>query len=115
MQKAVGICRPLFVLHFPYFCFMTASQSLKLYQLFQRLTKDEAEAQAFVQEVEAVIDNKFEQKRSELATKEDIAKIELKIVDSKAETIKWMFIFWVGSVFAILGGLFGFLKLFLNK
>ena len=98
---------------------MTSTQSVRLYQLFQRLTNNDAEAQAFVQEVEAVVENKFEQKKEILSTKEDISKLELKLTtmigEGKADTIKWMFIFWIGSVFTILGGLFGFLKLFLNK
>ena len=36
------------------------------------------------------------------------------MAQNKAEIIKWMFIFWIGSVLTILGGLFGFLKLFLK-
>lgn len=55
--------------------------------------------------------------RSEL--KEDISNLrsELKvdIAQSKSEIIKWMFIFWTGSVVTILGGLLGFLSLFFSK
>ena len=59
-------------------------------------------------------------------TKEDIGqlrkemvemKVEMKvqIVETKAEIIKWSFVFWIGTVIAVLGGLFGILKLFFNK
>ncbi len=34
-----------------------------------------------------------------------------KIADSKVETIKWMFIFWIGNVITIIGGIIGILKI----
>ena len=46
-----------------------------------------------------------------LATKEDIVKLEVKISESKNETIRWMFVFWIGQMAAI----FGFILLFLKK
>lgn len=53
-----------------------------------------------------------------LATKDDmgslkneIARLDIKIADSKSDVIKWMFIFWVGQVAAT----FGFILLFLKK
>jgi len=46
-----------------------------------------------------------------LASKEDISILNTKIEQSKAETIKWMFIFWIGQVVAT----FGFILLFLKK
>lgn len=39
-----------------------------------------------------------------------LAQVEIKIEQSKAETIKWMFIFWVGQVTTIVGILFAFFK-----
>ncbi len=36
-------------------------------------------------------------------TKEDVAKLEAKIADTKAEMIKWMFIFWIGSIGVLSG------------
>jgi len=58
-------------------------------------------------------EQKFTEKN--LATKEDLANIkaELKvdIANSKAEMIKWMFIFWVGQ----LAAMFGLLYFFFNK
>ena len=39
------------------------------------------------------------------------AELVEKIADSKVDMIKWMFIFWIGNVIAIIGGLFGILKM----
>jgi hypothetical protein len=65
--------------------------------------------------IEEKIKGEVETKTSILATKEDVAnsKAELArdIGDSKAEMIKWMFIFWVGQVITT----FGFILLFLKK
>jgi hypothetical protein len=50
-----------------------------------------------------------------LATKQDLAAVELKlserIGDTRADMIKWMFIFWIGQV-AVTSG---FILLFLKK
>ena len=36
-----------------------------------------------------------------LATREDIANVNVKIAEVKAELIKWMFIFWASQLIAI--------------
>jgi len=60
------------------------------------------------------IDNKTERSVeatiNTLATKDDIANVRKEIGDAKADTIKWMFIFWVGQVGAMLAILLLFLK-----
>ena len=38
-------------------------------------------------------------------------RLEAKIAEAKADTIKWMFIFWTGSILITLGGMFAFLKI----
>jgi len=45
-----------------------------------------------------------------LATKDDIANIRREMGENKSETIKWMFIFWIGQVGAMPGILLVFLK-----
>ena len=45
-----------------------------------------------------------------LATKEELAKMGTEIVASKADLIKWMFIFWVAQLAALAGIIFTFLK-----
>ncbi len=46
-----------------------------------------------------------------LATKQDIAEVREYVANTKADIIKWMFIFWIGQVIAT----FGFILLFLKK
>ncbi len=50
-----------------------------------------------------------------LATKEDLAKLEMKLnktfLGVESDIFKWMFIFWIGQVIAT----FGFILLFLKK
>ena len=90
-------------------------------QLFQilKLKLGEQEAEALVSFVDSKIRENNESNLKTLATKEDIAKLEgkleTKIAESKADMIKWMFIFWTGSIIATLGGMFAILKLFLDK
>ncbi len=47
--------------------------------------------------------------------KSDNDKIRIEAEKNKSDLIKWMFLFWIGTVITLLGGLFGFLKLFLDK
>lgn len=90
-------------------------------QLFQILRQriGEQEAEALVGFVDTKIRENNEANLKTLATKEDIAKLNGKleklIAETKAEMIKWMFIFWTGSILTTLGGMFAFLKIFLNK
>ncbi len=45
-----------------------------------------------------------------LATKDDIANLKKEISDAKADTIKWMFIFWIGQISATLACILLFVK-----
>jgi hypothetical protein len=75
----------------------------KLYDLISiKLGKETAENLTIF--IEEKIKSEVDTKASILATKEDVA-------NSRADVIKWMFIFWVGQVIAT----FGFILLFLNK
>lgn len=87
---------------------------IRLYELLKaRIGPQEAEA--FVQILEKKVDDKFDDAKQTLATKEDIAKLEgrldTKIAESKVDIIKWMFIFWIGQLAAIIG----IVKLFFVK
>jgi len=53
----------------------------------------------------SIVEEKFERKLSE-----EIGKLDVKISETKADLIKWMFIFWIGQVGVILGILFAFFK-----
>jgi cytochrome c biogenesis factor len=86
-------------------------------QLFQILKQKlgEKEAEALVSFVDSRIREGNEASTRTLSTKEDMAHLrtELKteIASTKAEIIKWMFIFWIGQIVVT----FGFILLFLNK
>ena len=56
---------------------------------------------------EKKVENKFEDAKQLLATKEDIARLDVKIAETKAELIKWMFIFWVGQI-AVMAGILAY-------
>ena len=71
----------------------------------------EKEARTLVEYIETKVDKKYEEKKDTLATKQDIARLELKIESSRADIIKWMFLFWIGQ-FATL---FAILQLFFRK
>lgn len=65
--------------------------------------------------IEDKIKDEVQTQSSNLATKQDLAAVELKlsekISDTRADMIKWMFIFWIGQVAVT----FGFILLFLKK
>ena len=73
---------------------------IRLYELLKTRIGNQ-EAEAFIEILEQKVDKKFEEAKETLATKTDIANLraELKaeIVGTKAELIKWMFIFWIGQ------------------
>jgi len=88
-------------------------------QLFQILKQKmgEQEAEALVTFVDHKIKDNNETNLNVIATKGDIAELkvemsnlEVKIADSKAEMIKWMFIFWIGQVAVTVGFLVVYLK-----
>lgn len=105
---------------------MTSFQTLKIYELTAKYFQNDADAKSFVGELEQLVENKFSDKEKSLATKEDIfglkeemlnikGDLQKQIAESKTDTIKWMFIYWSGSILATLGGLFAILKFFFEK
>ena len=67
---------------------MTATQSLKIYEILHRHFKSDADAKSVVEEIETIIDNKFEKEKNLLATKEDIFRLEKLILQNQAEIEK---------------------------
>lgn len=92
---------------------MTVTE-LQVYDLFKNRFSD-SEAKMIVTYFEEKTEEKYHQKKDILATKEDIGILKKEIAESKAEQIKWSFVFWVGTVITVLGGLFTILKLFFDK
>ncbi|WP_316796501.1 hypothetical protein [Pedobacter agri] len=74
-------------------------------QLFQILKAKlgEQEAEELVSFVKTEVKAEFDNKREILATKEDLA-------NSKADIIKWMFIFWIGQIAVTVGIILMFIK-----
>jgi hypothetical protein len=111
---------------------MTATQSLQIYEILQSYFKNAEDAKKVVKAIEEVVESKVEEQsvvfesivnkdvsnlRSEM--KEDIARVRedmvrmkgeltTSIAESKAEMIRWMFIFWASQLAAV----FAFLKYF---
>ena len=81
-------------------------------QLFQILKQriGETEAEALVSFVDGKIKDNNDVNLNILATKDDISKLEVKIVEAKSEIIKWMFIFWIGQVAVTVGLIMIYLK-----
>lgn len=52
-----------------------------------------------------VVEEKFERRLIE-----EVSKLDVKISETKADLIRWMFIFWVGQIGALLGILFVFFR-----
>jgi hypothetical protein len=67
---------------------------IKLFELL-KAKLGEKEAEAFVQVLEKQVDEKLDDFRNDLASKEFVV---AELAKQKAELIKWMFIFWVGQV-----------------
>ena len=81
--------------------YLEAKETARLYTLLSnKLGNDTTEAMF------KYIDNKTERSVEAtiktLATKDDISDVRKEISESKADTIKWMFIFWIGQVAATL-------------
>ncbi|OIP29270.1 MAG: hypothetical protein CO106_10670 [Deltaproteobacteria bacterium CG_4_9_14_3_um_filter_44_9] len=89
----------------------------------------EKEARTLVEYIETKVDRKLEERKDVLATKEDIANLraatkediaylkqdianlEIKLEKTRADIIKWMFLFWIGQ----LASLIAILELFFKR
>lgn len=86
---------------------VTASQTLKMYELLYKHFKNNEDAKAVVAGIEDIIDNKFNTEKDRLATKADltIVKEELRNEIGRLETrmehgfkdqLKWLIVLMVG-------------------
>jgi len=91
-----------------------SSLELEVYEIFKNRFS-EKEAAKVIEFFEAKSDEKINQKKDVFMTKDDKVELVTRIESTKSELIKWSFIFWVGSVITILGGLLAILKLFFGK
>ena len=80
---------------------MTATQSLKLLELFRPFVQEEDKARELVTTIEEIIETKFEQDKKYLATKQDLAETEMRINKTIYIVGLVQFLAIVGSVLAI--------------
>ncbi|MEO8821299.1 MAG: hypothetical protein ABI374_10685 [Ginsengibacter sp.] len=97
------------------------SQSLNIsdIQLFNLLKVKfgEKEAEQFVSLIKDKVEETFENKKDSLATKHDIARLEIKIsqlevsiAKTESKLILWAFVFWATQ----LGAIFAFIKILIK-
>ena len=75
-------------------------------QLNERITKTETQLNERITKVEAQLNERITTSSEKLR-----AELVEKIANSKVDMIKWMFIFWIGNVITIIGGIIGILKI----
>ena len=70
----------------------------------------EKQAKSLVSLVEIRVNNKFEQNKTSLATKEDISALDLRlskqISDVNVDLLKWQIAMWITLMIAVLAGKF---------
>jgi hypothetical protein len=89
--------------------YLEAKETARLYKLLSdKLGNDTTEAMF------KYIDNKAERAVEAtiktLATKDDLAQVKLDLSNKIGDSVKWMFIFWIGQVGATIGIILLFLK-----
>ncbi len=83
---------------------MTATQSFKIYEVLLRHFKNNDDAKVVVEEIEQIIDQKFEKEKNELATKQDIHLLREDILKFQTYFEKRMntFMVWImGTIIAV--------------
>ena len=85
----------------------------KLYELLKQRI-GEREAEAFIQILDERVNNKFEEKKLELATKKDIADLKVEMFTMKGDLLKTIYITSLGQLVAIVASVIS-LILVLNK
>ncbi len=85
----------------------------EVYEIFKNRFTDK-EAAKVIEYFEAKAE-KINQKKDVFMTKDDKVEMISRIESSKTDTIKWMFIFWMGQLAADTGILFALLNIYLKK
>ena len=79
---------------------VTASQTLKIYELLNKHFKNEEDAKLLVQEIAQVIDVKFDSEKDRLVTKEDLIgetdSLAIRIEQRFKDQLKWLIILMMG-------------------
>jgi uncharacterized protein YaaN involved in tellurite resistance len=82
-------------------------------ELMEKISSTAVALSEKITKVEAQLTKTEAQLNERISTSNEKLRTELveKIANSKAETIKWMFIFWLANVITIMGGIIGILKI----
>ncbi|MDQ6761383.1 MAG: hypothetical protein M3015_02010 [Bacteroidota bacterium] len=87
---------------------------LEVYEIFKnRFT--EKEAAKVIEYFELKTEEKIVQKKDIFMTKDDKLELVSRIETSKTDTIKWMFIFWIGQLAAVAGILFALANVYFKR
>ena len=76
---------------------MTAIQ-IKTYEILKRNFQKEEDAAAVMEFFENAAEEKIASTKDVFLTKDDKIELIKEIKESKADMIKWMFIFWIGQI-----------------
>ena len=93
---------------------MTVTQSFRIYEILQRHFKNEADAKVVVQEIEEIIDVKFEKEKNNISTKDDINNLQQNMLKFQIDMEKRLNtnLIWIIATIISMGGLIiAFLKL----
>jgi len=89
--------------------YLEAKETARLYKLLsEKLGSDTTEV--MFKYIDSKTKRSVEAAIKTLATKEDMASVRKEITDVKTDVIKWMFIFWVGQLGAMIAVALLFLK-----
>ena len=78
----------------------------------RRLSEETSKLDRRITEEVTKLDRRITEEAAKLDRRitEEVAKLDVKISEVKADLIRWMFIFWIGQVGALLGILFAFFR-----
>jgi hypothetical protein len=71
--------------------------TVKILSILEAASIEPPKARAIVESIEMALKENESDLTKTLMTKEDGAKLRVEIAESKAEVIKWMFLFWIGQ------------------
>ena len=93
---------------------MTATYSLNIYEILFPVIKNEAKTKELVQNIENVIDKKFDDKKDSIATKEDIFNIRKEIETTKTDLHRTIYVVGLIQFLAIVGSVLAIVNFMLK-
>ncbi len=87
---------------------------IKLYELLKNKI-GEKETEAFVYIIEEKMDTKIEQRKQELATKDDIYRLKEYMLEMRSELTRTIYLTSLGQLIAIVASVISFVLLYIKK